>query len=266
MSKLYKSIVLINFLCISNAVLAQNIGDTIKIDMRGSEVLIINKNIEQGWDFENEEEESQMKKNKLGVEFLFGTNGYVTQPISIIDKSSYYSTNYLKSFKIGSNILLKGLSGEKERLYFLPGLGLSWNNYIFNNNVQVESINGNTLISVDTLNNYIKSKLHITYLQIPLLLGVRLGNISKNPFGMQVGIEGAYKLLSKTAVKNENGNVQINKRKDSFNLHPFKISALMRLSIGNIGLFGRISLNSLFTSNNSIEYVPISGGIIIAGF
>lgn len=266
MSKLYKSIVLIYFLCNSPAILTQNIGDTIKIEMRGSEVLIINKNIEQGWDFENEEEESKLKKTKLGVELLMGTNGYVRKPISIIDQSSYYSTNYLNSFKIGSNLLLNGLSRENERLYFLPGIGLSWNNYVFNNNVQLESLNGNTTINLDTINRYIKSKLRITYLQIPLLLGVRLGNISKNPFGLQVGIEAAYKLFAKTAVKTENGNTQINRRKDNFNLNPFKISTLMRLSIGNVGLFGRVSLNSLFEPNNSLECFPISAGIIIAGF
>jgi hypothetical protein len=265
MSKLYKSIVLIHFLCLSNAVLTQNIGDTIKIDMRNSEVLIINKNNEEGWDFESEED-AELKKNKLGVEVLFGTNGYITNPISIVDKSSNYATNYLKSFKLGGNILLKGISGENERLYLLPGLGLSCNNYVFNNNVQIESLNGSTNINVDTINNYIKSKLRITYLQVPLLIGMRLGNINKNPFGIQVGIEGAYKLFAKTTVKSQNGNTQTNRRKDNFNINPFKISALLRLSVGNIGLFARTSLNSLFSSNNNLECYPISCGVIIAGF
>ena len=159
---------------------------------------------------------------------------------------------------------MKGISVKNERLYFLPGIGLSWDNYVFKNNVMVESINGNTSFTIETLNTINKSKLRTTYLQVPLLLGFRLGNINKNPFGIQIGIEGAYQLQAKTTVKSENGNTQINRTKDNFSLNPYKLSALLRLSIGNFGLFGSFSLIPI-TSNN-LDYFPISAGIIIASF
>ncbi len=262
MSKLYKSIGLICFLILSLSFKSQNIGDTINIDMGGAKVLIINKNIEQGWDFE--EEEAKQKKRSLGFEFTLGSNGWVNWPISKIGNSSSYCIDYLKSNKVGGAFLLKGLSVKSERLYLLPGIGISWNNYVFKNNVQVESINGNTSINIDTLNTFVKSKLRTTYLQVPLLLGFRLGNINKNPFGVQIGIEGAYQIQAKTTVKSENGNTQTNKRKDNFSLAPYKLSALLRLSIGNFGLFGSFSITPITT--NSLDYFPISAGIIIASF
>ena len=155
MSKLYKSIGLICFLILSLSFKSQNIGDTINIDMGGAKVLIINKNIEQGWDFE--EEEAKQKKRSLGFEFTLGSNGWVNWPISKIGNSSSYCIDYLKSNKVGGAFLLKGLSVKSERLYLLPGIGISWNNYVFKNNVQVESINGNTSINIDTLNTFVKS-------------------------------------------------------------------------------------------------------------
>ncbi len=262
MSKLYKSIGLICFLILSLSFKSQNIGDTINIDMGGAKVLIINKNIEQGWDFE--EEEAKQKKRSLGFEFTLGSNGWVNWPISKIGNSSSYCIDYLKSNKVGGAFLLKGLSVKSERLYLLPGIGISWNNYVFKNNVQVESINGNTSINIDTLNTFVKSKLRTTYLQVPLLLGFRLGNINKNPFGVQIGIEGAYQIQAKTTVKSKNGNTQTNRRKDNFSLAPYKLSALLRLSIGNFGLFGSFSITPITT--NSLDYFPISAGIIIASF
>ena len=261
MSKLYKSIGLICFLILSLSFKSQNIGDTINIDMGGAKVLIINKNIEQGWDFE---EEAKQKKRSLGFEFTLGSNGWVNWPISKIGNSSSYCIDYLKSNKVGGAFLLKGLSVKSERLYLLPGIGISWNNYVFKNNVQVESINGNTSINIDTLNTFVKSKLRTTYLQVPLLLGFRLGNINKNPFGVQIGIEGAYQIQAKTTVKSKNGNTQTNRRKDNFSLAPYKLSALLRLSIGNFGLFGSFSITPITT--NSLDYFPISAGIIIASF
>jgi len=262
MSKLYKSIGLICFLILSLSFTSQNIGDTINIEMGGSKVLIINKNIEQGWDFEDEE--ADLKKRSLGFEFILGSNGWVNWPLSKIENSSSYCIDYLNSTKVGGAFLMKGISVKNERLYFLPGIGLSWDNYVFKNNVMVESINGNTSFTIDTLNTINKSKLRTTYLQVPLLLGFRLGNINKNPFGIQIGIEGAYQLQAKTTVKSENGNTQINRTKDNFSLNPYKLSALLRLSIGNFGLFGSFSLIPI-TSNN-LDYFPISAGIIIASF
>jgi hypothetical protein len=149
-------------------------------------------------------------------------------------------------------------------MYLLPGIGVSWNNYVFKNNVKVESINGNTAITIDTLNTYVKSKLRTTYLQFPLLLGFRFGNINKNPFGVQIGIEGAYQMQAKSTVKSENGNTQTNRRKDNFSLNPYKLSAILRLSIGSFGLFGSFSITPITT--NSLDYFPISAGIIIASF
>jgi hypothetical protein len=262
MSKLYKSIGLICFLILSIPFTCQNIGDTINIEMGGSKVLIINKNIEQGWDFEDED--VNLKKRSLGFEFILGSNGWVNWPISKIENSSSYCINYLNSNKVGGDFLLKGISIKSERMYLLPGIGVSWNNYVFKNNVKVESINGNTAITIDTLNTYVKSKLRTTYLQVPLLLGFRFGNINKNPFGVQIGIEGAYQIQAKSTVKSENGNTQTNRRKDNFSLNPYKLSAILRLSIGGFGLFGSFSITPITTY--SLDYFPISAGIIIASF
>ena len=104
MSKLYKSIGLICFLILSLSFTSQNIGDTINIEMGGSKVLIINKNIEQGWDFEDEE--ADLKKRSLGFEFILGSNGWVNWPLSKIENTSSYCIDYLNSTIVGGAFLM----------------------------------------------------------------------------------------------------------------------------------------------------------------
>ena len=175
--------------------------------------------------------------------------------------------NYLRSRLFSINQMIKGLETKNKRLYISPGLGFSWNNYFFENPIQLINQNDSTLFISDTITNFNKYKLSNTYLQLPIIIGVRIGNLNRKTFGIQAGIIAGYKLNSKIINHYElNGATYKSKEYNSFNLHPFQVSVIGRLSLGKLGVYAKYSITSLFLEDRAPIVYPFSIGFMIGGF
>ena len=96
---------------------------------------------------------------------------------------------------------------------------------------------------------------------------MRLGNLNKKTIGVQLGFIAGYKVNSKVINHYEdNGSHYKSKEYNSFNLQPFKLSAVGRLSIGKIGVYASYSITSLFIENSAANVYPFSLGLMIGGF
>jgi hypothetical protein len=251
---------------------AQNTGDTITINLSNSKILIISAEEVDEWDFEAEEIEDAKKKErklKLRPELFFGSNGYLSSlnNLNLPNEHVNMEINYLRSNTFATNMMLKGIEIKNKRFYFSPGIGISKNNYFFGNPIRLQNENDSTLFITDTITNFNKYKLSSTYLQLPLILGLRLGNLNKKTIGIQLGFIAGYKVNSKVINHYEdNGSHYKSKEYNSFNLQPFKLSTVGRLSIGKIGVYASYSITSLFIKNSAANVYPFSLGLMIGGF
>jgi len=251
---------------------AQNTGDTITINFSNSKILIISAEEVDEWDFEAEEIEDAKKKErklKLRPELFFGSNGYLSSlnNFNFPDEYLNMQINYLRANTFATNMMLKGIEVKSKRVYFSPGIGISKNNYFFENSIRVQNENDSTLFITDTITNFNKYKLSSTYLQLPLIFGLRLGNLNKKTIGVQIGFIAGYKINSKVINHYEhNGSYYKSKEYNSFNLLPFKLSTVGRLSVGKVGIYASYSITSLFVENSTTNVYPFSLGLMIGGF
>ncbi len=202
---------------------------------------------------------------KLVVEI--GTNGYLSsdRTIGLPNEQELLKLNYGRSRSFGFAFHFKGYESTSKRLFISPGLGVTWNGYHFENNININSSNDTTAFILDTLNNNDKYKLRVTYLELPLVIGKRIGDL-KRPLTVQVGVVAGLRLRSIIKQKFENTGQDFTVTiHDDFNLTPFKLDGIIRITFGNIGFFGRYSATNLFKDGKAPELYPFSLGITLGG-
>lgn len=257
---------------ISTAQDQENDGsDTTRIKLGKSTLIFVNGvDDSKKYDFDMSECDSLDDEDALDGTMYFdiGMNGYMApnQSFNLPTSQNLMEVDYAKSRSFGFTLALDNADIIKDRLYISPGIGLTWNNYHFKNNVNISTSNDSTVFNADTILDYDKFKLRATYLQIPIVVGVRLGNL-KNPIGIQAGVVGGLRIGSMVKQKYtfENADYK-NKVKDNFNLSPFKVDLIARLTFGDTGIFASYSMTSLFENDKAPELYPFSAGITIGGF
>lgn len=247
--------------------------DTTKIKIGNSRVIILKDAGNDDYDFDlNSMDSSKCKtennEDGLGLSFDFGMAGYLTpdQSTTLPASQNLIDLNYSKSNSIGFTFMFQEARLIKKRLYVRSGIGLNWNNYHFRRDINLYKAGDSLIAQLDTVKSFSKNKLRANYIQVPLLLGTRIGNLN-NPLGIQVGVIGSYKLGS--AVKQKyslNGKESKDKFKDDYYLNPFKLEAIARVSIDQFGIYARYSFTTLFEANKAPELYPFSVGITIGGF
>ncbi|MBL4704245.1 MAG: outer membrane beta-barrel protein [Flavobacteriales bacterium] len=200
--------------------------------------------------------------------FQFGVNGYMTpeNSLNLPQEMSLMEIDYSKSRSFAFNLMWYTSKMRSSSLYISPGIGLDYKSYFFKNNVNISTGNDTVLFALDTVNTYKKYKFRATYLQVPLILGARIGS-GDTQLQIQAGVIGGYNIgaLVKTKIEAD-GTRYKNKVKDDYNLSPFKLTATARVGIGNVGFFANYGLTSLFQKNKSPELIPFTIGVQIGGF
>lgn len=248
-------------------------NDTTKIRIGNSTVVIHNHaSDDEDYDIDFSELDSLDKKDKDDDWVFFsvdlGMNGYMTPDYktALPQSQQLMELNYAKSRTVGLNLTFRGAEIVKDRLYVTSGIGVAWNRYAFKNNVNVSVANDSTAFTLDTLVKYDKYRLRATYLQVPLIIGTRIGNLDR-PLSVQVGVIASYKIGSSVKRKYTLNNTNYrSKVKDDFNINPFKFDAVAKLAIGDVGLYARYALTPLFEDNKAPELYPFSVGLTIGGF
>ena len=248
--------------------------DTTKIKIGNSTIIILNNDDSDDYDFDFSSKDSSKTckdgsdDNDTGLAFDFGMAGYMTpgNSIALPANQNLMELNSARSNSVGLTFMFKEARLAKERLYVRSGLGINWTNYHFKNNINISTSNDSTAFTTDSIRSFDKYKLRATYLQVPLLIGMRLGDLD-HPFGLQFGVVGSYNIGSAIKQKYTLGESKLkDKVKDDYNLNPFKFEALARVSIDNFGFYAKYSLTELFESGRAPELYPFSIGFTIGGF
>ncbi|MFY9151757.1 MAG: outer membrane beta-barrel protein [Prolixibacteraceae bacterium] len=189
----------------------------------------------------------------------FGFNGFDKPNYSMYATKDFMSLNQGKSMEIDFNFyeLNIGLIGSYVGL--VSGMGLNFNSYRFENPytlVKGVTITEPVLLGYEDLS---KTKLAVSYLNIPLLFEIQLPvNHGKDRIYMNAGVIGGVKIGSHTKVKH--GDTK-DKDHSGFNLNPFKYEATARIGYKDFGLFAKYSQNPLFQSDKGPVLTPFTIGI-----
>ena len=113
--------------------------------------------------------------------------------------------------------------------------------------------------------NFLKNKLTVSYLTLPVILEYNTGENHKFHIGAGM-IFGARIGSHIKQVYETDGSKYKDKTYDDFNLCPYKADATLRIGVGFVNLFANYSLTPLFKKDKQPELYPLTVGLRILGW
>jgi hypothetical protein len=190
-----------------------------------------------------------------------GFNAFARPDYSMYNDAGkdFMSLNQGKSLEIDLNFYELNIGLMKSYVGLVSGLGMSFNNYRFDNPYTIQKVGNMTEPAYLTYDNLSKTKLAVSYLNVPLLLEFQIPvNHNEGRLFINAGIIGSAKIGSHTKVKN--GDIK-DKVRDGFNLNSFSYASSVKIGYKDVGLFAKYSLTSLFESGKGPELTPFTIGI-----
>lgn len=191
------------------------------------------------------------------------------------DYSNYNGTNYDnygdffdlnsgKSLSWNLNFAEFAFKNERKTFGVVTGMGISFNDYAFSDPVTIrksDEFGGVIPMSIDqTKNNVKKSKLHVNYLTVPLMLEIKTPlRMGSSRLYVGGGVIGGLYLGSHTKYKFYGNGKE--KQKSNYYINQFKYDLTGRLGFGDFCLFVNYGMTSLFKEGKGPEIFPLMFGI-----
>ncbi len=212
------------------------------------------------------QKKSKFNGHWAGLEL--GVNGYLTPNNDFSYPNDYklLDQKYQKSINVNLNFWEQNVNLISNHLGLVTGLGLSWYNYRFDNDVRLSKRDGQLELNRDNTvgRSFEKSKLVNTYLTLPLMLEVQSNRYSKvNSFHLSGGVVGGWRIGTHAKYVYDDGSRQKDKDRIDFYMTPFKADAIVKIGWGVINLYGTYSLTPMFQKNKGPELYPFSVGICL---
>jgi hypothetical protein len=211
--------------------------------------------------------DSKPKFNGHWAGFGLSVNGLLNQDhmIDYPDGAPYLDLNYNRSTGVNVNFFEQNVNLYNQNLGLVTGLGVTWNNYRFADNVILTDDGKLDGYFDETPGyDYQKSKLMMASLRIPLMLEYQTnGKMKANSFHVGAGAVGQVRMWSHT--KNEINDAKT-KNKGDFYINPFIVQGIGTIGWGIINLYGTYSFSELFRHEKGPTAYPFEVGITLIGF
>lgn len=184
----------------------------------------------------------------------------------------YLELNSGKSINVNLNFFSHDFPVYQRYVLFTTGIGLTLNNYRFSSDQTLIADTNRVVSGFDLDKNgkqikYEKNKLAVNYITLPLLLQFNTRQELKKSFHVAAGLLFSYKFNSHLKlVYNADGEREKNKRRDEFNIEPFRYDATFRIGYEYYTLYASYALNSLFKENRGPSLHPFQVGINLFGW
>ena len=240
---------------------SENEADTTKFNIGKNEVQILSN---------KDKEDEKKKKDKFnghwgGIEI--GVNNYLNRynKMEVPGGYDFMDLKTNKSIGIGLNLYEANINLCKNHFGIVSGLGLTYNNYRFSSNTTLVAKSPVVAAVTDTVRDFSKNKLTVSYLTLPVIFEYNTGKDRK--FHVGAGMIMGVKLGSHLKqVYEVNGSKFKDKNYDDFNLNPFKADATVRIGWGIVNLFANYSLTPLFKGSLQPELYPVTVGLRVCGW
>lgn len=241
-------------------------SDTTHLSIGDSKILIVRSDSVIA---KRKEKNEKSKPIWGGVEL--GFNNFVNSAgkMEVPSGYDYLDLNTGKSVTIALNILQKNFRLGHSNVWLFTGLGVTWNNYRFDKNVNLSSASSTITGNFDTTSTrtYVKSKLTASYLTVPVMLEVFTSKKSKNAFHLGVGAMLGYKIGSHTKTRySEAGSTEKPKQYDDFYLNPFRYGARVAIGYRKFNVYADYYASTLFRDKKGPELYPVAIGVTLAAF
>lgn len=251
-------------------------GDTTKLQLGSKGLSIIENNGGYTVNVIDMDDKEKPKKEEVSVNkkkkkfnphyagFEIGLNNFMDPGYSL-HTGGFMDLNTAKSWNYNLNFLEYGIGLGTTYAGLVTGMGFEWSNYIFDANNSIQKENSNIINRPEPYSGITKSKLSMTYLNVPLILEFQIPTGNKR-IHISGGITGGVKLASKTKIKYRDGGRQKEVRKDDFSLSPFRYGATVRIGYRAINLFANYYFSPLFGETAEPEIYPFSVGLNLISF
>mgnify|MGYP001609830060 CR=1 FL=1 len=210
-----------------------------------------------GNDKHKKDRSDRFKGHWEGVEF--GFNGFDKPDYSAYNELEFMSLNQGKSAEFNLNFYELNIGLAKSYVGLVSGMGLSFNSYRFENPYTLQNGANRTEPSLLDSEGLSKTKLAVSYLNVPLLLEFQIPvNQNEGRLFINAGLVGGVKIGSHTKVKQDDKKV---KNRSGFYLNSFKYAATARVGYKDVSLFATYSLTPLFQTGKGPELTPFTIGI-----
>lgn len=191
----------------------------------------------------------------------FGFNAFDKPDYNDYNIEDFMKLKQGKSMEWNFNPWQVNIGLYKSYIGFVSGLGFSFNDYRFELPYTLVQGDQRTDPVLLNSNNLSKTKLSVSYVQVPLLMEFQIPvNHRESRVFISAGVLGGVKLGSHT-------KVQYGKTKDKdhsgFNINSFKYAATARVGYKQFGLFGTYTLTPFFEPNKGPKLMPFTIGISI---
>ena len=164
------------------------------------------------------------------------------------------------------NLFEKDIPIFTDYVKLATGLGLEWDNYFFTNNTRLTSDSARIYGFHDSI-KFDKTKLRLSYLNLPILLQFNTNADPKKAFHISVGVIISYNLGAKTKMVYEiNDQKYKDKVAGDYHINPLRYGLTARVGYGNFKVFANYNLSTLFVKDEGPELYPFSVGISILSF
>lgn len=201
-----------------------------------------------------------------------GVNGYIMPDGSFElpkgDEYDFLALNWGNSRTFSINPLEFKIKIYENFIGITTGLGIEWNSYRLRDLDWKMAFNADSTYGVyDPNKGTNKSKFRLTYINAPFLLEFNTSRYRKNNFHFAAGVVIGWRIQSmyKQRYENNSGNHK-DRTVGSFNMHPFRFNAMVRMGYGGLNLFATYSINQMFRAGTAPELYQVSAGITIIGW
>lgn len=212
------------------------------------------------------------KKDKFNGNWggiMLGFNNYLTadNQIDVPLGYEFLDPKFTASKVFSINLIEQNINLIKNKFGIVTGLGIQWNNYFLANNAFLSGDSNVVTGGFDVANkdNYSKSKLTTTFINVPLIFEYQTNpKHNSKSFHINAGAVFGVRIGSHTKIVVENPSKQKIKNSDDFHLNPIRLDLTAGIGYGIINLVGTYSLTTLFKEQKGPQLYPVSVGIYLA--
>lgn len=152
---------------------------------------------------------------------------------------------------------------KESNFAFAIGAGVGMHN-LFSNSMLSDSSSSSFLIPIPDSVDYKKSKISLTYLDVPLELRFK----NESGFRFAIGVKVGFKLNAHTKYKGDDSEGDLIRVKETGlpNFETWRVGPTFQIGYKWVNLTGFYSVTKIFKSNSGIDIYPVSIGLSLRPF
>jgi hypothetical protein len=198
-------------------------------------------------DEEDDEKSAERKRRQFrghwsGIELGFNNYTVDNKTLTLPSEINYMTLHSGKSRNLSLNFGQLSI-GLARHVGLVTGMGVSWNNYMFDGNNNIQKGTDGRIEVLDPGENLKKSKFSTFYLRVPLLLEFQIPT-DHSRLNLSGGPVGALKIGSYSSMVFENDEKV--KSDDDFNLNMLRYGVTARIGYRNLNVYGTYYFTPMF--------------------